>query len=243
MATASVTATAMPARVSRDAPSSSASATAACRARVADSGPAASLGTGLVLSHHLRHYPPGGADASPAEVLTRPPRVQNSGMDELRKERLAMNEALFRNVNEGMRAGHADSGTSLGDPLRVRRAGLQPHARDRRLPSTRRSARNPRRFVLLHGARRPRCGANRRAPRWFRRSSRGGGVGRHRRGHRPAHPRLGLALGERQLGAEGHEGRPKVRRIHVRTCGRLRRAFEPPRRRRRRRRRRRTSRP
>ena len=71
-------------------------------------------------------------------------------MDEPRKERLAINEALFRNVNEGIRAGAAGHRHAVRDPVRVRVDRLQPDARDR--PALYEAVRaNPRRFVLLDG--------------------------------------------------------------------------------------------
>ena len=70
-------------------------------------------------------------------------------MDELRKERLAINEALFRNVNEGMRAGRAEGGT-----LAVRcECGALGCNRMLELDVAVYEAvrANPRRFVLLVG--------------------------------------------------------------------------------------------
>jgi len=71
-------------------------------------------------------------------------------MDDLRKERLAINEALFRNVNEGMRAGRADSATSLAVRCECGALGCNRMLEiDAALYEAVRA--HPRRFVLLTG--------------------------------------------------------------------------------------------
>ena len=71
-------------------------------------------------------------------------------MDELRKERLAINEALFRNVNEGLRAGQAVAGHRLTVRCECGALGCNRMFEiDAALYESVRA--NPRRFVLLKG--------------------------------------------------------------------------------------------
>ena len=71
-------------------------------------------------------------------------------MDDLRKERLAINEALFRNVNEGIRAGQQEPGATLA--IRCE-CGMLGCNRLFEVPSgVYESVRaDPRRFLLLAG--------------------------------------------------------------------------------------------
>lgn len=71
-------------------------------------------------------------------------------MDELRKERLAINEALFRNVNEGMRAGRPQPAGALTVRCECGALGCnRMFAIDAALYEAVRA--HPRRFVLLRG--------------------------------------------------------------------------------------------
>jgi hypothetical protein len=76
--------------------------------------------------------------------------VQKMGMDELRKERLAINEALFRNVNEGVRAGRPSAGPTLAIRCECGALGCNRILEiDAALYEAVRA--HPRRFVLLEG--------------------------------------------------------------------------------------------
>ena len=71
-------------------------------------------------------------------------------MDELRKERLAINEALFRNVNEGIRAGRPGTGAAVAIRCECGALGCNRMLEiDAALYESVRA--NPRRFVLLDG--------------------------------------------------------------------------------------------
>ena len=124
-------------------------------------------------------------------------------MDELRKERLAINEALFRNVNEGMRAGHADTGTSLAIRCECGALGCNRMLEiDAALYEAVRA--HPRRFVLLTGHDVPPWSGSSSATVASTSSRRWGSRATSPRSPTRA-PRLGLALGQRQLRAEGEE--------------------------------------
>jgi hypothetical protein len=71
-------------------------------------------------------------------------------MDELRKERLAINEALFRNVNEAIRAGRQEAGETL--PIRCE-CGTLGCNRIFEVPTALYEGvrSHPRRFLLLAG--------------------------------------------------------------------------------------------
>ncbi|HZB75096.1 MAG TPA: hypothetical protein VE526_02640 [Solirubrobacteraceae bacterium] len=71
-------------------------------------------------------------------------------MDELRKERLAINESLYRNVNEGIRAGQPDPGQTLAVRCECGALGCNrlmdvPYAVYESVRA------HPRRFMLLSG--------------------------------------------------------------------------------------------
>ena len=197
LATASVTATAIAAaRVRATAPSS-------CRER--DRGVAGAR-RGRRVRREPQHRllsratrPAGSRRRMTGGGLFPTSRVQREGMDELRKERLAINEALFRNVNEGIRAG-TRSRRDARRPLRVRALGCNRLFEiDRRL---RGGPRAPAPLLLLRGTT-CRRSSGRRAPRRLRRRREGGGAGRSPT--RPTRAAADLALGQRQLRAEGDE--------------------------------------
>ena len=71
-------------------------------------------------------------------------------MDELRKERLAINEALFRNVNEAIRKGTPEGGATIGIRCECATLGCN-RIFDVPLEVYEATRAHPRRFLLLEG--------------------------------------------------------------------------------------------